>query len=478
MTRTRWNGRTAALVAATLASLLTAFTGSSINVALPIIGRDFAMDAILLSWIPTSFLLAAAMFLVPIGRLADIHGRKKVFALGTAVFSGASLLAGLAPSATVLIAARALQGIGGAMISGTGVAILTSVFPPQERGRVLGINVAAVYLGLSFGPSLGGILTQQIGWRSIFFVTIPLGLVIIAFVLWLLDGEWAEARGEPFDVAGSVIYALALVALMYGFSQLPGWAGAALIAAGLAGFAAFGAWELKAGSPVLNLRLFAGNRPFTFSNLAALIHYSAVYAVTFLLSLYLQYIKALTPQQAGLVLIFQPVVQAVFSPAAGRLSDRVEPRILASSGMMLTATGLCLLAFLGQGTPMWAIIANLILFGLGYALFSSPNMNAVMGSVERKSYGVASCMLSTMRLLGQMLSMGIATLLFALFLGRVEITPELYPQFLVSARTTFAIFAVLCVIGVFASLARGDIRAGSAQRRDGKIRMGTLDESR
>ncbi len=460
MTTTRWNSRTAALIAATLAALLTAFTGSSVNIAMPAITDELSLNAILLSWVPTSYLLAAAISLVPIGRLADIHGRKKVFALGTAVFTISSLLAGLAPSAAMLIGARVLQGIGGAMISGTGIAILTSVFPPEERGRVLGINVAAVYVGLSLGPPLGGVLTEQLGWRSIFYVTIPLGLVIVAFVLWLLEGEWAEARGEPFDLPGSVIYALALVALMYGFSQLPGWTGAGLIAVGLAGFGLFGALELKATSPVLNLKLFSGNRPFTFSNLAALIHYSAVFAVTFLLSLYLQYIKELTPQRAGLVLIFQPVMQALFSPAAGWLSDRVEPRVLASAGMTMTASGLFLLAFLGTGTPMWAIIAILVLFGLGYALFSAPNMNAIMGSVERKSYGVASGILATMRVIGQVLSMGIATLLFALYLGPVEITQDLYPLFLTSVKTAFAVFTALCVIGVFASLARGDIREG------------------
>jgi EmrB/QacA subfamily drug resistance transporter len=456
----RWDSRSAALFAATLAVFLTAFTGSSINIALPAVGRDFSMDAILLSWVPTSFLLAAAMFLVPIGRLADIHGRKKVFALGISVFTSASLLAGLAPSAAVLIAARALQGIGGAMISGTGVAILTSVFPAQERGRVLGINVAAVYLGLSLGPPLGGILTQQLGWRSIFFATLPLGLAVIIFVFWRLEGEWAEARGESFDLFGSVIYAAALVALMYGFSQLPDLAGAALIALGVVGFVGFGTWELNSKSPVVNLGLFRSNRTFTFSNLAALIHYSAVFAVSFLLSLYLQYLKGLPPQQAGLILIFQPVVQFLFSPAAGRWSDRIEPRILASAGMMLTSLGLFLLVFLSPATPLWAIVAILILLGFGYALFSSPNMNAIMGSVERRSYGVASGMLATMRLIGQMLSMGIATLLFALFLGRVEITPELYPLFAASARAAFVVFAALCVLGVFASLARGEIRSG------------------
>ena len=211
MKTSRWDSRTAALIAATLASFLSAFTGSSINIALPAVGHDFSMDAILLSWVPTSFLLSAAMFLVPIGRFADIHGRKKIFVLGTSVFTAASLLAGLAPSAAVLIAARALQGIGSAMISGTGVAILTSVFPSEERGRVLGINVAAVYLGLSLGPPIGGILTHELGWRSIFLVTFPMGLAVIAssepgfrqylqylgFISWL--NCWAEGPERPRD---------------------------------------------------------------------------------------------------------------------------------------------------------------------------------------------------------------------------------------------------------------------------------------
>jgi EmrB/QacA subfamily drug resistance transporter len=454
----RSSSQRAALVTATLAAFLTPFMSSSINVALPSMSREFSMDAVLLSWVATSFLLAAAMFLVPFGRLADIQGRKRIFTYGTVIFTFSSLVAGLAPSASVLISARVLQGVGSAMIYGTGVAILTSVFPGEQRGQVLGLNVAAVYLGLSLGPSIGGFLTQQLGWRSIFLATVPLGLVIIVFVLWRLHGEWAEAAGESFDLAGSVIYALALAALMYGFSRLPGIVGAALILIGVVGFAAFAGWELKVKSPVLNLHLFLNSRPFAFSNLAALIHYAAVSAVGFLLSLYLQYIKALTPQQAGFVLIAQPIVQAVFSPLTGRLSDRVEPRILASSGMTLTALGLVLLVFLSADTPLWAILGCLALLGFGFALFSSPNMNAIMSSVERRFYGVASGTLGTMRLIGQMLSLGIATLLFALYLGRVEITPEYYGLFLASARTAFAIFAALCVGGIFASLARGKVR--------------------
>jgi EmrB/QacA subfamily drug resistance transporter len=462
MTADRAVSQRAALVTATLASFLTPFMASALNVALPSIGQEFSMDALLLGWVATSFLLAAAMFLVPFGRIADIYGRKRIFTLGTALFTVASLMAGLSPSATVLISARALQGIGSAMIFGTGVAILTSVFPAAERGRVLGINVAAVYLGLSLGPTIGGLLTQQLGWRSIFFVAVPLGLVIITFVVWRLDGEWAEAAGESFDLVGSIIYSLALAALMYGFSQLPGMAGAALILIGVLGFAAFAGWELRVQSPVLNVRLLVSNRTFAFSNLAALIHYGAVSAISFLLSLYLQYIKGLSPQQAGLILIAQPLMQAVLSPWAGRLSDRVEPRIVASAGMTLTATGLVLLIFLSADTPLLVVVGCLLLLGLGFALFSSPNLNAIMGSVDKRLYGVASGMLGTMRLSGQMLSMGIAMLLFALYLGRVEITPEYYPLFLASAKTAFAVFAVLCVGGIFASLARGKVRQDGA----------------
>jgi EmrB/QacA subfamily drug resistance transporter len=448
----------AALIATTLAGFLTPFMDSATTVALPSIGHEFSIDAVSLSWIRTAYLLAAAMLLVPFGKIADIYGRKKIFTYGIAIFTLAAVLAGFSTAPAMLISVRVLQGFGSAMIFGNGVAILTSVFPPEKRGRVLGINVAAVYLGLSLGPSIGGVLTQQLGWRSIFFATALLGLIVILFALWRLTGEWAEAKGETFDLTGSLIYAPALVALMYGFSRLPGMLGAGLIAVGILGLAVFAAWEMRIRNPVLNIKLLANNRPFAFSNLAALINYGATSAVAFLLSLYLQYVQALDPQQAGLVLIAQPIMQAVLSPLTGWLSERIEPRIVASAGMAFTTVGLALLILIGPITPLWAIIADLILLGVGFALFSSPNMNAIMGSVEKTFYGVASGMLATMRLMGQTLSMGIATLLFALYIGRVEITPESYASFLTATKTAFAVFAALCTAGIFASLSRGNIR--------------------
>ena len=453
----------AVLVVVTITSFLTPFMGSSINIAIPPIGREFAMDAVLLAWIPTSYLLSATVFLLPFGRIADIYGMKRIFTYGIILYTISSLLAAISTSAIMLISVRIPQGIGGAMVFGTAVAILTSAYPVEERGRVLGINVAAVYIGLSLGPFLGGLLTQHFGWRSIFLANLPLGVMIIILVLWKLKGEWAEAKGEKFDLSGSVIYGLSVVAIMYGLSLLPEIPGLGLILIGVLGFMAFVWWETKAESPVLNMNLFKNNRVFVFSNLAALINYSATFAVTFLLSLYLQYTKGFSPQTAGAVLVSMPAVQAILSPLAGRLSDKIAPQILASAGMSLTTIGLVLLTFLGQNTAIGFILVSLMVLGFGFAFFSSPNTNAVMSSVEARTYGVAAATLATMRQVGMMLSMGIAMLIFAIYIGRVEITPEYYSVFVNSMKIALVIFAALCFCGIFASLARGKAKKGLSE---------------
>ena len=448
--------RRTALIASTLASFVTPFMVSSANIALRSIDQQFGMSAVSLSWVSTIYTLAAAVFLVPFGKLADIWGRKLIFAWGLAVYSLASLLCALAGSATMLLVFRALQGIGAAMIFGTGVAILTSVYPSGERGRVLGINTAAVYAGLSTGPFLGGLMVAGWGWRSVFAVNVPLGLIALLFTVWKLRGEWRDAEGETFDLVGSGIYGLSVIAVMYGLSRLPGWGGLQLLLVGLVAGLAFVYYEGRQSQPVLDLKLFRGHRTFVLSSLAALINYSATSAVTFLLSLYLQYIKGLPPQQAGTILVAQPIVMAVLSPLAGRLSDRIETRIVASAGMAITVVGLVMLWMLGETSSLGYVIACLMVLGLGFALFSSPNTSAIMGAVERRFYGVASGLMGTMRLFGQMLSMGIVMLLFALYMGRVQITPEYYLSFLRSAKTSFGIAAILCFIGLFASLARGN----------------------
>ena len=446
------------LLVTTTAAFVFPFMSSAVNIALPRLGQELSLDAVMLGWIATAYLLSSAALLVPFGRIADIYGRKKIFTCGVVIFTLSSFLAGMASSAHMLLSCRVFQGIGGAMLAGTAVALLTTVFPANERGKVLGINVAATYIGLSLGPVLGGVLTQHLGWRSIFFLSALLGLAVIGVVLWKLKGEWTGAKGERFDFAGSIIYVVGLVALVYGFTVLPNMSGVWLIVGGIIGLLAFVWWEIRTRSPVLNMSLFRNSKTFTLSNLAALINYSATFAVSFLISLYLQYLKGFNPQSAGLILVAMPAMQAIFSPLAGRLSDRIEPRIIASAGMALTTIGLIIFIFVNEETSLKLIIGNLILMGLGFAFFSSPNTNAVMSSAPKTAYGVASATLSTMRQVGMVFSMGVAMLMFALYMGRVQITPEYYPLFQESMHTSFIIFAILCFGSIFASLARGKVR--------------------
>lgn len=446
-----------ALFVVALASSLTSYTSASIVVALPAIAREFAVDTILLSWIPTASVLVTAMLLIPFGRIADMYGRKRIFTWGIFVYTLAALLLGNAGSAAMMVSFLALMGLGNAMSFGTGVAILTSVYPSSERGKVLGIRIAVVYLGLSVGPFIGGTLTQYLGWRSIFFSVVPLGAIIVTSVLWKLKGEWMGARGEKFDLAGSIIYSLAILAVMYGFSNLPAISGVVAMSIGVLGFLAFVKWETRISHPILNMNLFKKNAAFAFSNLAALINYGSTFAITFLLSLYLQNIRGLTPQIAGLILITPHAIQAIFSPIAGRLSDRIEPWKLASTGMVLTTLGLALLYFLDWNTTIPFVLSGLAVVGCGLSLFASPNANAIMSSVEESYYGIASSTLATTRQIGFMLSMGIIMLSFSFYMGRTEITPEYYASFLKSAQTSFLVFASLCFGGIFASLARGNI---------------------
>jgi EmrB/QacA subfamily drug resistance transporter len=441
-------------------AFLGPFMMSSVNVALPAIQKTFAMNAVEMSWVATAYLLSMAAGLVPAGKIADIYGRKKVFICGVALFTLASLLLAYAPTTQWFIILRLIQGLGAAMHNTTAMAILTSVFPPQRRGQVMGVYVAAVYIGLSVGPFFGGLLVQHLGWSSIFLLIGPLGLAAIAATIIYLKGEWAEARGERLDVAGSIIYVVAITALVYGITRLPDLISYGIIIAGVAALVVFVRLQQWISHPVFDVSLFQTNHAFAFSSLAALINYSALSATAFLLSLYLQYIRGMQPQMAGIVLISQPVIQAILSPLAGRLADRTEPRLIASAGMIVTVIGLAVFTQMDAAFPLWAIVGNLILLGFGFSLFSSPNMSAIMNAVEKKQYGIASGALATMRLLGQMLSMAIATVMISIYIGQTAINPDNFALFLKSMTMTFTISTVLCIFGVYFSMFRGRYRTG------------------
>lgn len=439
----------------TLTSFMNPFMGAAVNIALPDIAAELGLNAIMMGWVTMAFLLASVAVLLPVGKIADITGRKKIFIIGNIIVTIASAFCALAPTAGLLIAARLLQGFGGAMMFGTGTAMVTSAFPPNQRGRALGINVSAVYLGLTLAPLLGGFLTDLLGWRSIFWLNVPFGLFVIPATLYAIKTEWHDARGESFDYRGSIVYMLSISMLMYGFSKLPDITAIILTIAGLAGIILFISMELKIDLPIMDMRLFTKNKTFAYSNLAALINYAATYAVTFLLSLYLQYIRGMKPSDAGMLLVMQPILMTIVATFSGRLSDRIDPRFLSSLGMAIIVVGLTILAFIAENSSSAFIIISLVILGAGFGLFSSPNTNAVMSSVEKRYLGAASATIGTMRLAGQMFSMAIATLALHIFLGNNKIGPEYHASFITATRIVFMIFAVLCVFGVFASMARG-----------------------
>lgn len=440
------------LVISTTTAFILPFLIAAVNVALPTIGREFQMEAVILSWVSTIYFLAVAVVQVPFGRLSDIFGRKRLFVVGLIIATGSSFLGAFADSVPLLMISRALQGMGAGMTFNNSVAILSSVFPGNERGRALGISMAGTYGGLSLGPLIGGFMTEHFGWPSIFMLSGGLGILLILLVFLALKGEWREAQGEKFDLAGSIVYSISIALFMYGFSILPSVLGIILFGVGVVGLFFFVRWELRVPSPVFDFSLFRHNRVFVLSNLAALITYTSTFAITFLLSLYLQYIMGYSPQTAGLILIASSVLMTVFTPISGRISDRIEPRLVATVGMMLTCVTLFILIFLGNDTQLWYIIIALSLYGTGIGLFASPNTNAIMGAVEKRVLGVASGTIGTMRTAGMMLSMGIMLILFSLYIGGVEITEPYYPQFLSSVRTGFIVFTLLCIGGVLAQM--------------------------
>lgn len=434
------------------------FLISSINIALPAIERSFGLNAVELSWIVTSFLLATVLFMLPVGRWGDASGNVRFFKAGVVVFTVSSLLCGLAPSGKWLIAARFLQGIGSAFSNTTGSAILVAGFPAKNRGQVIGISVASVYMGLALGPFIGGIITHHLGWHALFYLSSALGLVVTLVTFAFLKKETAQPANSPKqDWPGIILFMAGLASLVYGSSVIPSAGGWALMLAGIGLLVFFWMQENRAEYPMLDTKLYTHNRLFAYSNLAALINYTSTFAIVFFLSLYLQKIKGMDPQEAGVIIIAQPIMMAVFSPFIGRMADKVQPRYFATLGMSMCTAGLAALALLTKQTPLWQIVGILVWMGLGFALFSSPNMATIMSSVDKSRYGQASGSASSMRVFGQIVSMTIVTLYFSFLFGGQSIKDVPHETFLTVMKWGFATFAAIGVCGIYFSFARGNV---------------------
>jgi EmrB/QacA subfamily drug resistance transporter len=442
------------LLLVALAAFLIPFMGSSLNLALPVIQRELAVNIILLGWIPTAFVLANAAFVLPFGRLADIYGRRKIFTYGVLIYTLASFLAAFSISGEMLVFFSFLQGLGCSMLFATMVALLSSVFPMERRGEALGLYVTAVFIGLFMGPILGGLLIQYLGWRSIFLFNIPIGVILMILLFWKFKMEWAESSGDKFDLKGATVYTLSIAAILYGFSSLLDYLGKIILIAGILGISLFIFIDNRSDSPLISLSIFK-RRQSSFTALSMLLLNTAVSAMSTLLSLYLQFLRGLEPYSAALILAVQPLMVAVLSPIVGRAADRMDNRFLPVLGLILITLGLLTLAFLGQKTQLLVPILALLVIGSGQALFSSPTTKTFMGSVDSKIYGAASSVFSTTIYMGQTLSLGILLLIFTLYLGKVDINPSNYPIFLESLQTAFLIFAVISGVSILSSLLVG-----------------------
>jgi len=461
MGKPRITAETQVLLCAVSASFLTPFIGSAITVALPAIGRHYAMNALSLSWVALSYMIASAVFLVPFGRLADIHGKERFFFAGIVISTIASALCTAAWSGPSLIALRFVQGVGAAMIFATSTALLTSAYPVSQHGRVLGINTASIFIGLSAGPVAGGLLTGAFGWRSVFVPMALIGCLTAVIGSTLLKSRGNTRADATFDHAGALVYALGAAGLIAGFSFVARGSGLLLAAAGALAMGLFVLREAFARRPLLGIKRYAGNVVFVLSNATAFLHYSATSASTFFLSLYLQYIYGYAPKEAGALLMIQPAVMAGISPFTGALSDRIQPRFLASAGLLVTACGLGTAGFLEARSPLIHLVLSLCCIGVGVGLFSSPNTNAVMSAVDRHDYGVASALLGSMRLFGQAASVAFAASVIALHAGSGSISSASYPGFVTAMQLTLRILSAACVLGAVMSLTCGNVVRGA-----------------
>lgn len=449
------------LYAITSSQFAVPFMLSGVGVALPAIGAHFHSGAVALSLVESVFIATSAMLLLPFGRYADLKGHAPLFVKGLWTFCVTTLLLGLAPNMPVFILLRVAQGMGGAMTMATGLALLMNAYPREERGRALGVGTAGVYLGLSLGPYLGGLLTSSLGWRSVFFMGLLPLLLSLHFVR-RLNRLPRTPVDEPFDHVGALLIIAGMGLLVGGSAGFSHTAGKLALGAGLLLLACFIRWESRHSAPLLNMSLIRHNRPFALGCLVQFINYAASFSVTFLMSLYLQWGRGISPYEAGSLLVIQPLVQAALSPLCGRLADKYPPHLIATAGMAVVTAALILTAGFDAHTSNLTFYLMLGIMGTGIALFASPNATVIMGSVESRDFGVASAMTGGMRTTGMTLSMVLVSLTLSHFLGDAAVNAQNFGQYLKVMHLLISGFAVLSGVGVLLSL------AGSMERRPGR----------
>ena len=451
-------GRWFALASICLNQFLGSMTLSSVIVAIPAIAADLSADAIYVSWIPTAFLFSSVIILLPAGKLADIYGRKHLYLLGTLIFAIASALGAFAPTVEWLLVARFLQGIGSALIAATGLAIVMSLFGSKNRGLALGLTSTSIYVGLACGPLIGGLLTEYFGWRSVFSFPVPLILASMFLAFINIRSNWKNEDADPVDWLGSLLFATGITSILLGVSTLPQAVSWVLIACGFVGLGVFFYQQTRTKTPLINFRRLVKNHVFFHSMMAGFFTYASNYPMVFLLSLYLQYIQGLSPSMSGQFIVLQVLTMAIIAPFSGRLSDRYEPRILATTGCLIMACGFGILQQLDMVTPLYIVAGASITLGIGFGLFTTPNNNAAMGAVDENRLSMGSALLNLSRLLGNTLGTAVVLVTMAILIGNNQISPERYPALMTVIRWTLAWSFLCTLVGARYSHVRGNVR--------------------
>lgn len=446
----------AVLRVAVTTALITTFAGSALNIAIPDIEAHFHMGATSVGWIVTTYMLVTSSLSVPMGKLSARIGTGRGLTIGILIFGIMSIAAVFSFSGPMIIAMRAMQGVGGAFIFATNMAILVLTFPAEKSGEALGILTAGTYTGLSLGPVLGGLLNQYFGWRSIFIFMALISAV--AFFTAVKHLDWKNEKravGLKQDVRGTLMYITGIVLSIYGFSSISeGRYSWIMLGAGAAVLVIFVIVESRTDDPVMEVGIFAHNRVFTLSSITALLNYGATFAISYLISIYLQVVMGYSSQIAGLLLIVQPLMQALFSPKTGKLSDKVPAWKLVTGGMAICVIELFVFSRITVSTPLWLIIVMLMFGGIGFSFFSSPNTNQIMSSVGKGDKTFASAILSTMRTIGQTVSMAIVTVIAGTYLGNVALAAASEDMLIKTMHVSFLVFTLLCIAGVFMSMTR------------------------
>ncbi len=449
------SGHWGILLAIGMGTFMTALDGSVANTILPVLREHFDSSVATIEWVVTLYLLVISGLLLSFGRLGDLRGHKQVYVWGFAIFVAGSILCGLAPGIAPLLAFRAVQALGAAMLAANSPAILTKNFPPSRRGRVLGLASTMTYLGLLTGPSLGGWLTTAYGWRWVFYINVPVGLLGLVLSVRFIPHDAGSKSAERFDLAGATLFTVGLVALLLGLNRGHAWgwtspATWAMLALAALALIVFVAVELRHPSPMLDMSMFR-NRIFSAATLSAVLNYVCVYSIIFLMPFYLIQARGLTPSQAGALLTAQPVIMAAMAPVSGTLSDRIGSRLLSTLGMGVLALALFLYAQLGPATPTARVAFNLALSGLGVGLFTSPNASAMMGAAPPERQGTAAGIQATARNVGMALGVGLTGAIFNTFLEHTSTFAAI--------RTSFGAIVVVAVVGMLTSALRGRLES-------------------